>query len=139
MSFRILLAASVAAGLAGGSSCAIAGMASNSFDVRVRIGTPEPPPPPPPSPQPSDFCRGLLPGSFDAIVTVVCSTGVVVEIAPRQIGNPMAAVHGGAYRYFLPVGLAEPGKPWETGSGTVTSWRIVHLEDRSYLEMTVGW
>jgi hypothetical protein len=139
MRFRILLAASLAAGLAGASSCAIAGTASSAFDVQVRIGTPEPPPPPPPPPPPGDFCRSLLPGSFGAMVTVVCSTGVVVEVAPSQRGNPTAAVHGGAYRFFLPVGLAEPGKPWETGAGTVTSWRVVHLEDRSYLEMTVGW
>lgn len=27
----------------------------------------------------------------------------------------------------------------EMGTGTVTSWRIVHAANREYLEMTVGW
>lgn len=27
----------------------------------------------------------------------------------------------------------------EMGTGTVTSWRIVHVANREYLEMTVGW
>jgi hypothetical protein len=27
----------------------------------------------------------------------------------------------------------------EMSTGTVTSWRVVHLANREYLEMTVGW
>ncbi len=25
------------------------------------------------------------------------------------------------------------------GAGTVTSWRVIHIANRDYLEMTVGW
>ena len=130
----------LAAALAVAPGPGLAGTAGNVFQVKVRLGE-EPLSPTPNPPGTGDFCRSVTPGSFGAIVTVVCRTGVVVELAPSRPGDPGAAVHGGAYRFHPPVAFVEPGSASDqsTGAGTVTSWRVVHLADRSYVEMTVRW
>jgi hypothetical protein len=83
-----------------------------------------------------------LPGSYGALVTVVCNTGVVVEISPPDGHRPGMPIHGGAYRFLPPItwaGVMSGDPDFQTGLGTVTSWRIVNLRDREYLEMTVRW
>jgi len=94
----------------------------------------------------SAFCRiGPGPRTFGAIVTIVCSTGVVVDIEAPRTAVPWAPIHGGAYRFNhlsedeLPGTRYLGGVDSYTGVGTITSWRLVNLPDRDYLEMLVGW
>ena len=91
----------------------------------------------------SAFCRSSnLPDSFGAVVTVVCSTGAVVDIAPGRTSAPLSPMHGGAYRYVTQVwrsGDAVDIVDASTGAGTTTSWRVVTLANRDYLEMTLAW
>ena len=90
----------------------------------------------------SAFCRtDSMPGAFGATVTIVCSTGVVVNIEPPR-GAALAPMHGGAYRYLTQVAVG--GQILGTvdiysGLGTITSWRVVTLGDRRYVEMTLNW
>jgi hypothetical protein len=94
----------------------------------------------------SAFCRiGPGPRTFGAIVTIVCSTGVVVDIEAPRTAVPWAPIHGGAYRFthlseYELLGMQSPGGiDSYTGVGTVTTWRKVNLPDRDYLEMLIGW
>lgn len=96
------------------------------------------------SPRPnSAFCQTTnAPGSFGATVTVVCSTGALVDIAPGRTGMPWSPMHGGSYRYLFQA--SRDGNPLGTidthlSVGTVTSWRVVNLADRDYLELLVDW
>lgn len=80
--------------------------------------------------------------AFGAYVTVVCSTGTMVDISPGKSGAPWTPMHGGAYRFITQVywnGDWVDSVDDASGAGTVTSWRVVNLRDRSYFEMTVGW
>lgn len=91
----------------------------------------------------SAFCtKNNVPTAHGAIVTVVCTTGAVVDIEPGNTGQPLTPMHGGAYRYVTHVtpngGLIDTLDTFG-GAGTVTSWRVVDLTDRNYLEMTLGW
>jgi hypothetical protein len=91
----------------------------------------------------SAFCRRSdLPGAFGAVVTVVCSTGAVVAIAPGGTGAPLSPMHGGAYQFATQVwrsGDAVEIADLSTDAGTTTSWRVVTLANREYLEMTLAW
>jgi hypothetical protein len=63
-------------------------------------------------------------------VTVACASAPAPDV-PRVPDIP---------RYLLHVYRAGE---WlvddQMGNGTLTSWRIVHVANREYLEMTVGW
>ena len=50
-------------------------------------------------------------------------------------------MHGGAYRYATQVLWSDwlEGTDSTFGTGTVTSWRIVNLANRDYLELMLGW
>ena len=91
----------------------------------------------------SAFCRSSdVPHSFGSTVTYVCATGVVVDISPTHPGMPWSPTHGGAYRYITQVNVG--GQVLGTvdiysGLGTITSWRVVNLVDRQYVEMTLNW
>ena len=126
--------------------------ANAAFSVSVAF-TPAPPTVPPATPvgpvivppglPVSAFCtKNNVPSAHGAIVTVVCSTGAVVDIEPGNTGQPLTPMHGGAYRYVTHVtpngGLIDTLDTFG-GAGTFTSWRVVHLADRDYLEMTLGW
>jgi hypothetical protein len=131
---------------AAGSPDVMAFQASELFSVRVNLQAREQPhpsgPASPANPSNTGLCRSSnIPGAFGAVVTVVCATGVVVEIRPPDSQMPWSPIHGGAYRFLPPVSLAGvvSGLDFNTGLGTVTSWRIIHLTDREYLEMTVRW
>ena len=84
------------------------------------------------------FCRTTSrPGVFGATLTIVCSTGVAVD-------KPAAPARGDAfgYRYLTQVSLG--GQILGTvdlysGLGTVSSWRVVNLADRRYVEVTLSW
>ena len=131
-----------------------AGQASSQFNVSVSLlpapvqpTTPATPPKPvivPPGIPISAFCtKNNIPSAHGAVVTVVCSTGAVVEIEPgKQAGHPYTPMHGGSYRYVThvtPNGYLADTEDAFGGAGTTTAWRVVRLTGRDYLEMTLGW
>ena len=85
------------------------------------------------------FCsRSVGPNGFGATVTVVCSTGAVVDV----FAGPGVLQYSDAYRNLFQISAG--GNILGTidsysGGGTVTSWRVLDIEDREYLEMVVGW
>jgi hypothetical protein len=91
----------------------------------------------------SGLCRiSNMPGAFGAVVTVVCATGVVVEIWSPNSHSSWLPTHGGSYRFLPPVSLAgvmSGSLDMNTGLGTVTSWRVIKMADHDLLEMTVRW
>lgn len=97
----------------------------------------------PPSLPLSAFCtKDNLPTARGAVVTVVCSTGAVVDINPGPNAHPQTPIHGGAYRYVTNVthtGMQTDAENSFLGAGTTTAWRIVRLAERDYLEFTLGW
>lgn len=104
---------------------------------------PTPPAPIPPGLPISAFCtKDKLPAAHGVVVTLVCATGAVVDIAPGPNARPQIPIHGGAYRYITNV--SETGVSTEVansflGAGTTTAWRVVRLANRDYLELTLGW
>jgi len=92
------------------------------------------------------FCTlGPNRSAFGAVVTVVCGSDTVVDIRAPKTATSWTALHGGAYRYahIKDFELGNPGGldgiESYTGVGTVTSWRMVSLADRKYLELQIGW
>jgi hypothetical protein len=96
-----------------------------------------------PSSSNDGLCRvSNMPGAFGAVVTVVCATGVVVEIWSPNSRSSWLPVPGSSYRFLPPVSLAgvmSGSLDMNTGLGTVTSWRVIKLADHDLLEMTVRW
>ena len=115
-----------------------AAQVSSSFNVTVNLQSANSPT----LPQ-TIFCRTNPGGlAFGAMVTVVCSTGAVVDISPGRTGRSGPPMHGGAYRYVTQVlwnGDWVESLDDTPGIGTITSWRIVSLLNRNYIELTVGW
>ena len=75
---------------------------------------------------------------FGASVTVVCSTGAVVDL----FANPWLTAQGGAYRYLYHIrsgGILLGTIDSFSGAGNETSWRVIELLGHKYLEMQVGW
>lgn len=135
----------------------LAGPASSStssqFNVTVKLipAVVTPPAPPKPAGPPiippglpiSAFCtKNNIPSAHGAIVTIVCTTGAVVDIEPGNNTSVSTPAHGGSYRYVThvtPTGdLRDTVDPFG-GAGTTTAWRVVRLSERDYLEMTLGW
>jgi hypothetical protein len=105
------------------------------FNVTVNLISSSNPPP-----INAAFCRATEATAFGALVTVVCSTGEVVDISAPANSGSRAPTHGGAYRYIL----RRPGElplPVDSFSelGTVATWRVIQQADRNYLELMVGW
>ncbi len=81
-------------------------------------------------------------GNFGEVVTVECTTGKVVTFSGSTNKLPWTATQDGSYRYLThlseePVSLGTLDV--YAGGGTVTSWRIVRLANRDYIELMVGW
>lgn len=131
--FRPALLAPICIAAVLGPGQALAAQARSSFTVQVQISNQVSPG--------SSFCRvSDMPGAFGAIVTVVCSTGVVVQIDTPPGQSSSLPIHGGAYRFLPPVSWAGVmSDDMNAGLGTVTSWRVIKLADRDLLEMTVRW
>jgi hypothetical protein len=129
----------LACGLASFALCAVAGQQDAPFRLTVTLlpGAAS-------SAPTSGYCTTTNgQGSFGARVTVVCGTGAFVDLAtPPQTSVPRQPLHGGAYRYVTQ--LSRAGESYGAVdvfgmAGTITTWRTVNLQDRSYTEMTVSW
>jgi hypothetical protein len=96
-------------------------------------------PPQIPAAPTTGFCiKNLGASGFGATVTVVCSTGAVVDLG----ANPWLTPQGGAYRYLYQIssgGVLLGTIDSYSGIGNETSWRVVDVMDHKYLEMQVGW
>lgn len=129
---------------------------SSQFNVTVKLipaavtppTTPNPSKPATPPAIPaglpvSAFCiKNNIPSAHGAIVTIVCTTGAVVDIEPGNNTSISTPTHGGSYRYVThvsPTGALQDTVDPFGGAGTTTAWRVVHLSERDYLEMTLGW
>ena len=76
-----------------------------------------------------------------SVTTIDCRT-TPVDPVPVSTPPPLALPGARAYRFMIPTGsgdLRYGGVDMYSGAGTITSWRVVHLTDWDYLEMTVGW
>lgn len=76
-----------------------------------------------------------------SVVTIDCHNTKPLEPAAAP-DVPSATRDARAYRFMIPTGngdLRYGGVDLYAGAGTITSWRVVHLTDWDYLEMTVGW
>lgn len=89
------------------------------------------------------LCRsGAGIGVFGATMTVVCATGAIVDFQGDSSRLPWTSGQDSSYRFMLNV--YREGEYLGTvdsymGIGTVTSWRMVKLHNRDYLEMMVHW
>ena len=83
--------------------------------------------------------------TMGAVVRVACATGTVIDIQTPKGAVSWMPIHGGAYRFTrlseIEMSGAEIFESTESyhGVGTVTSWRMVNLADRDYLELLIGW
>ncbi len=127
------VALSLVAGLSG--LPAQAGQANAELLVRVKLAAAS-------APAPRVFCSsGAGTGTLGATVTVVCSTGAVVDLLPAK-GGQYVPTHGGAQRYLVQVGQGTPALGWmdaQTTAGTVTGWQMVRRSGQDYVELTLGW
>ena len=101
----------------GASTFAAAPPMNNAFRVTVTLSAAAAPPT-------AQCSSSIEPGSNK--IVVACSE----PKAPRDI--PRYILHVYRAGEWLPV-------DGQMGTGTLTSWRIVHVADREYLEMMVGW
>lgn len=86
------------------------------------------------------FCRSSPALAFGAVITVVCSTGELVNISINPSTSDFSASHGSAYRFVL----HDTESGFDTidvfsSLGTVTTWHMRNLADRDYLEVLIGW
>ena len=96
---------------------------NHSFRVTVTLNSSQDVPP-------VATCSNMLDPTTNKVV-VICAGGQSGSTPTPQAAPP---------RYLLHV--YRPGE-WlvddQMGNGTLTSWRIVHVANREYLEMMVGW
>ena len=111
---------------------AYARTAQASFSVSINV-----------QPANTALCRSAASiGIFGAAVTVICTTGAFVSYAGNNTQLPWATVQDSAYRFVTNVSASGDSLGTVdsyTGAGTVTSWRVIKLANRDYLEMMVHW
>ncbi|MDA8257001.1 MAG: hypothetical protein M0Z99_15470 [Betaproteobacteria bacterium] len=126
----------VAVAIAVGAAAATAAPGSGQFQVTAAVaGAPE-----------SGYCTKTAGNAnFGAVVTILCAGGGAVGVETPPDTASWIPIHGGAYRFGRVAGNARSesllldGVSEYTGLGTVTSWRMVSLENFEYLEMQIGW
>jgi hypothetical protein len=91
----------------------------------------------------SALCRSASSiGIFGAAITVFCTTGAWANYSGNIPRLPQISMRDNTYRFVTQVSRgAEPLETVDsyTGGGAVTSWRVIRLSKREYLEMTVHW
>lgn len=93
--------------------------ASQSFNVTVTLNAP--------TQSTTGQCGSTVETGSLPKVTVFCSPAPLMREAPRPLFH--------LYRDGEWLGTVDG----QMGTGTVVSWRIVHVANREYLEMMVGW
>ena len=104
----------------------LAGQASAPFAVKVDLQTT----------RSTGLCKSSeLADRPELQVLVVCSTDPGVERPVPKQTRPWD------YRFSIPLRIGDLNGNVDlySGAGTITSWRMVRLSNREYLEMTVGW
>jgi len=90
-----------------------------------------------------NVCRSSVRiGVFGENVTVVCATGVATEFNGNSNNLPWSPVEDGEYRFVTmapKIADIKDENDSYAGMGTVTSWRLVSLSNRDYLELMIGW
>lgn len=90
----------------------------------------------------SGLCRSTsMIGTFGSTMTVYCSSGAIADFSGDPSTLPWTTKQDSSYRYVTQVSRA--GELLGTidiyTGGTITSWRMIRLVDRDYLEMMVHW
>jgi hypothetical protein len=88
------------------------------------------------------LCRSSsIIGTFGSTMTVYCSTGVITSFSGDPSSFPWTTKQDSSYRFVTQVSRA--GETLGTidinTGGTVTSWRVIRLANRDYLEMMLHW
>lgn len=130
------------AGLGPWSAFAGATQASQGFNVTVTLQPSTDTPLATSQPQ-SAFCKTSNDaGAPGATYTVVCATGVLLDITSERAVQAQSPAHGSAYRYVLQanhsnsqLGLMNS----YAGAGTSASWRRVDINELDYLELLIYW
>lgn len=81
-------------------------------------------------------------GTFGSTLTVVCATGVSAAFNGDSSSVPWTTMPDNSYRYMLDIyrGRERLGTVDSyTGAGTITSWRLLKLNNQDYLEMMLHW
>jgi len=81
-------------------------------------------------------------GAFGTEVVVYCTTGRTAGLSGASTNLPESPVQDGVFRYVtISSGAGEALGSLKSypAAGTVTSWRVVRLAKREYLEMLIGW
>lgn len=88
------------------------------------------------------ICRSTsMIGAFGASMTVYCATGAIASFSGDPSTLPWTTKQDSSYRYVTQVyssGQLLGTIDIYTG-GTVTTWRVINLAHRDYLEMMVHW
>jgi hypothetical protein len=90
----------------------------------------------------SAFCQTAPSLAFGALVTVVCTTGEVVNLTAPVGDVPGVPLRGGSYRFILPNSFSFGFPDFYTGSfghGVASSWRVIQVADRNYYEFLLRW
>ncbi len=91
----------------------------------------------------SGLCRSATQvGIFGAAVVVVCSTGEAVDFSGDASTLPWTTMQDSPYRFVTQVsrgGESLGTVDSYTGGATATSWRVIRLANRDYIEMMVHW
>ena len=115
-----------------------AGQSSGQFNVTINLQTGNPAPI-----ATTGLCRSSTGvGMFGAALTVVCATGDIATYSGNPADLPWATIPNNPYRLVTTVtnsGEMLGTIDSYTGAGTITSWRVLKLTDRDYLEMMVHW
>ena len=105
--------------MAGAGTLFAALPSSQSFRVTVTLNAP--------AASTTGQCSSTAEPGSGRKVNIVCSPAPLLGEAPRYLFH--------VYRADEWLGTVDG----QMGTGTVTSWRIVHVANHEYLEMMVGW
>jgi hypothetical protein len=81
-------------------------------------------------------------GFFGETVNVECYSEKSVTLSSNTSNLLGTAMQDGSYRsltQFSKAGVSLGTRDIYAGGGSVTSWRVMSLDDRDYIELMVGW
>ena len=81
-------------------------------------------------------------GPFGDAVTVICSSGEIIDFSGDTATLPWSTTQADAYRFvtLTPKSSESMGTiNTYAGLGPVSSWRRINLANLNYLELTISW